>query len=140
MNDNVGPPREERLIGRTLASAVAIESHLTEGMDAMLSANGCTEMFREVMREFLRPVVALLSEIEADVIREARLLAADAVAGRATQLEAFADEFERLAKGPHQTFLAANFKEFVADATGAKGKESQLGKEPKAKDKGFERE
>jgi hypothetical protein len=140
MNDNVVLPRADRLITRTLTHAAAIESYLTEGADAMLRANGSPPQFQAAVREFLQPVLTLLASLEQEVIRHARLLAADAIEGRAVQLESFADEFERLAKSPAQWKLAARFKAFVSEITRTTGKEQELGKEATGKKRDFERE
>ncbi|OWK41963.1 hypothetical protein [Fimbriiglobus ruber] len=79
MNDNPAPDRREKLIGRVLTDAVVIEEHLTAGLLKLLETNGFTPEFREVVKEFVRPVIEVLHDLERDVIDFARSVSKDNV-------------------------------------------------------------
>ncbi len=128
--------KSEKVLAQVLNSTATIREHLEKGLPAMLKANGSP--LTEAVQEFLRPALVLMDEVGKDVAqfvqREERagLLVSDTFTGQATQLEAFADEFERLANTVAQWKLAAKFKEFVA------GTARTTSKEP-AKDRDIER-
>ncbi|OWK39460.1 hypothetical protein [Fimbriiglobus ruber] len=79
MNDNPAPDKREKLIGRVLSSSVVIEEHLTVGLSKFLEANGLTPEFREVVKEFVGPVIEVLHGLEGDVIDFARSVSKDNV-------------------------------------------------------------
>ena len=143
MNDNPKPDPREKLVGSILAKTVVCEEHI-KGVPRFLEKSGCSPKFQEDVQAFLKPVVAILSEMEKEVIEYTRgqriseLLSADNYEGMATQLEAWSDSFTRMANSPQQMKAAKGFREFVEETV--KGKDTpEKGKEPKAKDNGLER-
>jgi len=62
--------------------------------------------------------------------RLAELHVADSIESLAIQLEAYADEFARLANSPQQMRLAARFLDFVHEMTCSRGTEPEKRKEP----------
>jgi hypothetical protein len=71
-NDNHAPAPGEVLVSRVLTNGAAIESHVTDGLERMLEVAGVTDSFKGAVREFMRPVVALLADMEKSVIEHVR--------------------------------------------------------------------
>jgi hypothetical protein len=120
-NDNRPSDPAERHIGRSLANRVVVD-HLFVGLPAMLEARGVSEAVRESVTDFLKPLVGMLDRWERESIdfaRSTRLPTADVFDGLFTTLEAFGDEFERLARTPDQRREAMNFQRFVGDVSAA---------------------
>ncbi len=145
MNDNRAPDQREKLIGRVLASAVAIEEHLTTRLAIVLNESGCTAKYQEIIREFIKPALAILGEMEGQVIQQIRkeqiaeMLVADTIESQAIQLESYAGEFARLANTPQQMKLAVRFRHFIDEITHVSGKEPEMGREPRKPERDHER-
>lgn len=71
-NDNNPVPPSEKIIGSTLATMTVLQEHLTNGLQAMLEANGVSPEVRDGVGEFVRPMLALADRLEADVLGYAR--------------------------------------------------------------------
>jgi hypothetical protein len=62
--------------------------------------------------------------------RLAELHVADSIESQAIQLEAYGDEFARLANCPQQMRLAARFRDFIHEMTCLRGTKPEKRKEP----------
>ena len=71
-NDNRAPEPREWLIGNMLTTGVAVEEHLTTGLQAMLQANGVSPALREAVGEFVQPLLGFVRQTETEVIAFAR--------------------------------------------------------------------
>jgi hypothetical protein len=150
MNDN--RPAREKVLAEILSARVVIEEHFTKGLRSMLWANDVPRPVLDAIESFARPALDRLRSAEDTVIAFARELSPRellltsppeglVVDAFSAVLTSFGEQFTQVANTPDQMKLAANFNDFVTEITSAmRGREAEMGKESKAKDKNLERE